>query len=583
MMIEGVRRITLLYGLLQILSRPVVLGTLITGTPVQCQEAEFVPGYNLAGEGFDIVKMERKGAYVINMEDWQKANGTCTLKRNRYIGGKLQKIPLAIVDWRALSNCKMKVSSTIYESSESLVNDTTSNVENNWKVGLDVNVNPNVKVGVALGGTHSRAANYAMKKSKEDKYSFTSHQVDCKFYRYRLVTNPPIHNEFLESVKLLPKRYSSETKEQYRSLIDTYGTHFTRHVQLGGKVSSITSIKSCQATMNGMTDTAVKDCLDVEASATIAMTGSVKTEAHHCKSLLKKMNSAQSFSSMFSDRHSEIIGGQIDTADLLFSSADPTAYKNWLQSIKTMPDVVSYALIPLHTLIPIKDPVHNGLKQALVDYILENALLKKCSEKCEIGTKSSARDCCACVCNANKNLRSNCCPAAKGLAELNVYDLRAEKLYGDLWTETDGSVRVSYGEKIRRTGIVNNNDNPIWRERLEFVSIKIDMASKLTFQVYDEDSVWNSDLLGECSFTLKQGTVKDICTFQHGTFFFTYNVQCAPSLGGSECNDYISSPMSPSLSKKFQSRNGIFAIFEIHNYEAKTHNLKFNTNVTQGN
>ena len=40
------------------------------GSAKECKEAEFVPGSNLAGEGFDITKMERKGAFVIDMNLW---------------------------------------------------------------------------------------------------------------------------------------------------------------------------------------------------------------------------------------------------------------------------------------------------------------------------------------------------------------------------------------------------------------------------------------------------------------------------------------------------------------------------------
>nr|XP_015191992.1 PREDICTED: perforin-1-like [Lepisosteus oculatus] len=575
----------LLFWALSLSSRPGTFARDFVGTPAECKTAEFVPGYNLAGEGFDIVTMQRKGAYVVNMEDWKKPKGSCNLRQNRYLKGKKQKIPLAIVDWRTLPNCKRQLSSTIYESSESLVNDSTSSVENNWKTGLDLNVNPNVQVGATLGGTHSRDATYAMQKSKQDKYSFTSHEVHCKFYRYRLVTKPPVHTEFLESLKMLPRSYTSDTKEQYRGLINIYGTHFIRQVSLGGKVKSITSIKSCQATMNGLTDTAVKDCLDVEASATVGMVATVKTEFHRCESLKKKMNLAQSFGSMFSDRQTEITGGQIDSADLFFSGAsDPSAYKQWLETLKTIPDVVSYSLEPLHKLMPPNDPRARQLQRALGDYVLENALLKKCSEPCQVGDRVSARDCCACVCKGNNNVKSNCCPAGKGLAQLQVYGLEAKQLYGDRGTKTDGSVKVTFGEKSRRTEVINENDNPVWPEKFEFGNIVINMATKLQVEVFDADSRWNSDLLGECSFALKSGTNKNVCYFKHGTFFFSYTVECAPSLGGPQCNEYIPSPMSPSLATKFHSRNGVLAseswVPEFRKNQAKSRNLKCNSSAS---
>ncbi|KAK5619916.1 hypothetical protein CRENBAI_005284 [Crenichthys baileyi] len=57
-------------------------------------EAHFVPGYNLGGEGFDIVKMKRKGAYVIDTETWNLGNGTCKMYINSYMNGENQKVPL---------------------------------------------------------------------------------------------------------------------------------------------------------------------------------------------------------------------------------------------------------------------------------------------------------------------------------------------------------------------------------------------------------------------------------------------------------------------------------------------------------
>ncbi|MEQ2188963.1 hypothetical protein GOODEAATRI_020269 [Goodea atripinnis] len=85
----------------------------------------------------------------------------------------------------------------------------------------------------------------------------------------------------------------------------------------------------------------------------------------------------------------------------------------------------------------------------------------------------------------------------------------------------------------------------------------INMHNKLKFMVYNEDTYWNNDLLGGCSFDLRRGYVTDTCMFSHDTFYFTYLAECAPSLGSNQCQEYIPSHMDPSLAKVFYSRNGI--------------------------
>uniref|UniRef100_A0A3Q2WRP2 Perforin 1.2 n=1 Tax=Haplochromis burtoni TaxID=8153 RepID=A0A3Q2WRP2_HAPBU len=331
------------------------------GTPQECEKAHFVPGYNLGGEGFDIVTMERKGAYVIDTETWKIGNGNCRMYCNRYMNGEKQKVPVAVVDWRTLPKCSLKVSSVVYDSVETLVSDSTSSVSNNWTIGLDVPVDPSAKVGVGLGGSHSRDSTFAMKKSKQDRYTFLHHSINCKFYGYRLATSPPLSQEFKSALDIPP--YSSKTAPLYHNLIDTYGTHYITQVSLGGEIKATTA--------------------------------------------------------------------------------------------------------------------------------------------------------------------------------------------------TDGSVEVTYGDQKKRTDIISNDDNPRWRETFEFGTITINMKNKLKFSVYDEDSYWNSDLLGECSFDLRAGKVSDSCMLNHGTFFFSYIVECAPSLSGNQCQEYIPSAMSPSLAEVFHTRNGV--------------------------
>uniref|UniRef100_A0A671PDE5 Perforin-1-like n=1 Tax=Sinocyclocheilus anshuiensis TaxID=1608454 RepID=A0A671PDE5_9TELE len=540
----------------------------------ECEDAPFVPGYNLAGEGFDVVTMERKGSYVINTEKWDLGNGTCKLRKNNYMNGIKQKLPTAIVDWRTLPKCSMKVSSQIFESSEALVNDSSSALSVGWKVGLDVKA-----VGAAVGSTHSREAKFAMTKSKQDKYSFTKHEVGCNFYRYRVASKPPLHEEFLEAIKSLPASYDPDA---YRNLITTYGTHYTTSVKLGGQMKAITAIKTCQAAVSGLTDTAVKDCLDVEASGSYNV-ATVKVEAHFCKEKKKKMGTDEKFSSMFSERQTEIIGGNINGEDLLFSgSSHPNSLTKWLESLKSLPDIVHYSLKPLHFLLSNKYPARKGLKKAVEEYIIQNALMKVCSEPCKIGRKCSARDRCACVCESSQIIKSNCCPAEKGLATLKVYKLRAKGLYGDVGSQTDGTVTVTYDKQIKRTETIHDNDNPRWPETFEFGPIKIRMANKLTFKVDDVDGFWNSDLLGSCSFYLRSGVVTDACVFTYGTFFFTYEVKCAPSLQGPQCNEHKPSPMAASLADIFSSRNGVL-VKDLQKLELALNNSdKFNFKRTYG-
>lgn len=65
-----------------------------TGSGSECEKAPFVPGHNLAGEGFDVVRMRRTGAYVINVKAHLADNHTCTLCPNRFQGGQVKVIKL---------------------------------------------------------------------------------------------------------------------------------------------------------------------------------------------------------------------------------------------------------------------------------------------------------------------------------------------------------------------------------------------------------------------------------------------------------------------------------------------------------
>ncbi|XP_024127703.1 perforin-1-like [Oryzias melastigma] len=521
------------------------------GTPKECQDAEFAPGSNLAGEGFDITSMEGKGAFVINMNQWKRNDQACTLCSNPYMDNRKQKLPLSVVDWRAKRSCSSKVSSKVYKSSESLMESTTSSIENNWKMGLNFGSASNLM----LAGTHSKLAGYSMDKTKSDKFRFTTQSVSCEYYSYRVSNTPTLQKEFLDSVNQLPKVYSPQSKNSYYHLIDTFGTHYITKVKMGGMVNAVTSIRECEAHLEGIEVSEVEMCLRVEASATIR----IKTESSehkHCQTKKDKSGRKIKFSNHFTDRFTEVKGGQKTEPDLIFSAnSDPSAYMEWLNSVPRIPNIISYSLDSLHELIPKNDPVRENLRSAISHYILEKALLKSCTDPCQAGRKSSSREPCVCQCHNNPAVTRDCCATQRGNARVIITALRASNLWGDTTTSTDAYVKVFIGKLVGRTCVISNNNNPEWKTGLDLGNQVLSEGHKLKFEVWDEDNTWDDDLLGKCERDLTAGTMSGMCALDNGELFFNWKVECAPNLSGSYCQNYQSSPMNENLKELYRSRH----------------------------
>ncbi|XP_034146698.1 perforin-1-like [Esox lucius] len=530
---------------------PPVLPSCTTGQPVECSAAQSAPGTNLAGEGFDVVTMERKQAYVVDVDNWRKTqNGTCTLCVNPFMKGQTQRLPAAVVYWRPSHQCHIEISSTVYDSSEAFVSNSQTEVDDSWKIGLNI-WTPQAKESVVVGGTHSRAAKTVMEQSKQDNY--------------QLIEDPPLNPEFSRSLGLLPPLYNTQSKAEYTRFLATFGTHYIRKVHLGGRVKSVTSLRVCEASLKGYKENEVKDCLEAEASVgTSTGSAEVRTETKFCKKDLKSRHTKESFSSMFNDRFTEVVGGQTDGAtDLLFSRTGGTSkgFSDWARTLKTVPDIINYSLHPLHLLVK-RTKKRAGLKKAVEDYILEHALVKHCSGKCKSGSNPSAHDSCQCVCQASKEMTNQCCPQEKGLARLTVTIKYAKDLYGDTMSQTDGFVKVFMGNDAKQTGVINNNDNPRWNAVFDFGTVKLTLGNELKFDVYDEDTTLyktSFELLGECIIRpVKEGSYNnEMCPLNRGNLFYSYMVECAPGLGGPTCGEYIASPMNSDLSGIYTSRNAL--------------------------
>uniref|UniRef100_A0A8C6SVI7 Perforin 1.5 n=1 Tax=Neogobius melanostomus TaxID=47308 RepID=A0A8C6SVI7_9GOBI len=467
-------------------------------TGSECEKASFVPGHNLAGEGFDVVRLRRTGAYVINVKAHLSDNRTCTLCPNRFQQGQIQRLPAAVLDWRPLSRCSKQLSSALHHSVDSLLRSSNSLVSNNWGLGLSLD-----EIGkVVLGGSRSDLAKFARSQHSVDRATFAIHEISCTYYSYRLADHPQLSTEFTKHLKRLPQSLNtSQDRALYRRLIDTYGTHYIHQVQLGGKVRRITAFRTCLLRM-------ALGFLPANASL-----------FNNCDHLLKG-NMSMGFYQGFMTHKIEVFGGERYFPDILYQQDPSEAYHSWMNSLQDNPDVVSYAIFPLHQLVD--DPqVSTNLKNSVTEYIKENQL-----QVDQLGMKK---------CSPKPNLDHNCCPLRAGRGTLTLEIHRASGLRADTFTKTDAYVRIFYNGMYEETPTVMDDNNPVWNASYVFGSVEL--GQEMWFEVWDRDVLYN-DMVGRCLVFPERGTHRLSCRLKKGVLYFTYNIKCDEHLTGFRCGRY---------------------------------------------
>ncbi|XP_071246232.1 perforin-1-like [Salvelinus alpinus] len=510
----------------------------------QCDSAPFVPGHNLAGEGFDVVTLKRKGAYLIDLKTYLSPNETCTLCSNPLYRNELQKIPLSVVDWRPYSHCTEDISSHSHASVSNLAQSTTNEISTKWKGGFgyeakvsvsvpagpgSVKMEKDVGASIEMGGSQSDVAIFAKTKTKEDRHSFFSQNRRCRHYSYRTPNSPTLSDEFRKDIERL-ESYSKTSKAQYRRLIDTYGTHYIRQVDLGGRLTMITAIHTCQASHSGLSTNQVESCLSRGFKVNVGM--SVSSSDERCSKVLDKRDSKTSYSSSFLSHHTKVVGGTGWPGELSLNRNDSVGFRSWMRTLKNFPDVIHYSLTPLHLLIP-NTAVQQGVKEAVQDYMKESALPESTGEL-------SCGD-------LYSNLDSNCCLRKVSQGRLVVTVVRAWELYGDIqWIagDTEGYAVVTYGSKTHQTDVIPSN-NPVWNAIFDMGPFDKDLSLKVA--VWDSDLFKKNDNLGDCTVDIKQGTHGNWCNNGEEGFYFLYTLTCDPHLTGDKCEKY--KPSTPKTHK----------------------------------
>ncbi|XP_006212937.3 perforin-1 [Vicugna pacos] len=532
----------LLLGILLLLLPTPAPAPCYTAARSECRRnLKFVPGSWLAGEGVDVTTLQRSGSFPVDTQRFQRPDHTCTLCRNALQQNALQRLPLALTDWRAHgSGCKRKVAREEGRSAEDVAAEAASSIRNDWRVGLDVNPKPSINVHVTVAGSHSAAANFAAQKTYQDQYRFSLDSVECRFYSFHLVHTPPLHPDFKRALRTLPPHFNASTEPSYRRLISSYGTHFIRSVELGGRTSALTALRTCELALDGLTAQEIEDCLDVEAEVSISGRASSSSALKACEDKKQQHKMGTSFHQAYRERHSEVTGGHHTSMhDLLFGNqAGPEQFSAWVASLQDSPGLVDYALEPLHVLLESQDPRREALRQAVSKYVRDRARWRDCSRPCPPGQRKNPKDPCQCVCHGSGAINQECCPRKRGLARLEVMNFLATGLWGDWITKTDAYLKVFFGGQEQRTSTVWNNNHPRWMTQLDFGDVLLTAGGPLRVQVWDADNGWDDDLLGTCDRTPHSGSHKVNCHLKHGHLSFFYQAKCLPHLAGETCLKY---------------------------------------------
>ncbi|CAI5680995.1 unnamed protein product [Oreochromis niloticus] len=474
----------------------------------QCESAPFVPGYNLVGEGFDLVTLRRTSAYVADVRTYLTPDGDCTLCTNPLQGNRLEKVPVSVVDWRAFSQCNTDIDSSVHDYVGSLMKDG---------LNLDIVLNDELIVG----GTRSQAYIFATKRAAEDRYTFSVHGITCKYYSFRLANRPLLSPEFKRDVDNLPSRYNSSTSYQYDKLIHTYGTHYIHKVFLGGRLRRITATRTCLFTLNGLNSDEVHSCLSHGFSLSLGKEKSSSLR-QSCMKVLQNQDSTTMYRAGLHKHHTEVIGGNDWSGDFAFNVDDSVGFRNWLNSLKDFPDTVSYSLLALYELMP-TEAKKEGVKTAIEKYLSDNIIGSSYKEK---------------FCQHPDNLASNCCPIQARRGLLNVTKIQAWDLSGDTWGTSDSYVVLKIDSIERRTEMIESND-PIWNTEYELGTVNTN--SLLEVQIWDVDPSYD-DLLVSCEKELQTGMNAFRCSSSEGRFELHYTLMCHPHLTGEKCERYQPSP-----------------------------------------
>lgn len=335
-------------------------------------------------------------------------------------------------------------------------------------------------------------------------------------FSYSLYDLPLLHPDFNQQMLSLPKNLTSATLPAYRRFINTYGTHYISQANLGGRLTKVTSVRQCLASLNKVSVYTVRDCVRTGLSVGLGLLRPSALSSR-CRSILSNRDTVTQYCQGFLNRMTVVAGGNGWQGEFSMTTNDSLGYKSWQDSLKINPGLISYSLVPLHSLVP-DVSISANLRAFVRQHIIQNGIIKNPRQP---------------YCK-RPNLTSQCCPVKVRQGQMEVTAIRAWRLKGDPIGRTEGYVKIWYGRSYRRTRWIRSN-SPRWNAYYNFGNMYT--GHRLTLEVWDKD-IWRDDRLGGCYLYPRTGYHYHTCGLNRGGFRFSYKLTCDNHLTGSQCHQY---------------------------------------------
>ncbi|XP_056146818.1 complement component C6 [Lampris incognitus] len=329
------------------------------------------PGADLAGNGFDALAEEPRGAVLDNMF----MGDTCTIKRPKS-SNLYYRQPHNFESF----DIKVGVSDDFRVEPQPVQTETWS-VKND-RSHTTTEQGPNTFLFLLFyGGSSSRnsvkshTAAFEASKKKDSQFIRVHQVLPVSKFKVRDSGDLVLSGPFLQYLHALPLDYNYAL---YRDIFQRFGTHYYGSGTLGGHYDLLYQYSREELISSGETEEHVKGCLKDETTWTVILYTEHRSVTR-CKNNKMTEKYQGSYIQSAEKSLSMVRGGRAREAAALAwerkgPPPDSTTYINWAKSVIDNPAVVDYELLPILNLvkgIPCAATKRRHLRKALMQYLEE--------------------------------------------------------------------------------------------------------------------------------------------------------------------------------------------------------------------